>query len=752
VRVFRSAREPPDKLIVPVYSRVMPRSSSPSGAGSARSLAQAAFTDPRLLGSLVLASSLAACGRDTIIIPVDTDTPTSTFEFEEDTLDTETDTETSVCGNGLVEPGEDCDDGDGNQQNECLADCTFASCGDGFLWLGFEECDPGADAIGPNEACVPGCLVNVCGDGFDGPAEQCDDGNGQTGDGCNNDCTTGTCGNGIVDPGEQCDDDNGDNGDACLDTCVLNVCGDGFQRDGVEECDQGALNSNSGDCTLACTVNFCGDGFQHATDEECDPGAAQIGPGMACLTGCVLNGCGDMDIGPGEQCDDGNGDNGDACLDTCVLATCGDGFVEALVEECDDANANNDDACHDDCTRTEVAQVALGGNHTCARLDHGKLSCWGNGDDGRTGYASEENIGDDEPAGSFGFVDIGGPVINVITGISHTCTLFAGGEVRCFGRPFNGQLGYGNVDIIGDDELPSSVGFLDFGEPVTQIFANGGAFHSCGLLQSGGLVCWGREADGRLGYALGPAQQDVGDNETPAQWLALHGPVQVGGTVTQVVTGFAHTCALLDDGTVRCWGESNNGQLGYGNNIRIGDDETPASAGPVPVGGTVTQLAAGFTHTCAILTTGQIKCWGKGNEGRLGYGNVAWVGLVNTPASVGFVDVGGTPISIAAGSAHTCALLDDATVRCWGWGARGQLGYGNATNIGDNETPASAGPVSVGGNVVAIGADGHHTCVILDDGMIRCWGDAGDGRLGYGNLNFIGDDEVPASVGTVPVF
>ena len=76
----------------------------------------------------------------------------------------------------------------------------------------------------------------------------------------------------------------------------------------------------------------------------------------------------------------------------------------------------------------------------------------------------------------------------------------------------------------------------------------------------------------RLGYALGANQQDVGDNETPAQWLAQHGPVQVGGVVTQVVTGFAHTCALLDDGTGRCWGEFNNCQLGYGSNNRIGDN------------------------------------------------------------------------------------------------------------------------------------------------------------------------------------
>jgi alpha-tubulin suppressor-like RCC1 family protein len=280
----------------------------------------------------------------------------------------------------------------------------------------------------------------------------------------------------------------------------------------------------------------------------------------------------------------------------------------------------------------------------------------------------------------------------------------------------------------------------------------GGAFHNCAVLQSGAVVCWGRNTDGRLGYALGPLNQSVGDDETPAQFVAQHGSIDVGGTVTQIVTGSTHTCALLDDATVRCWGIASAGQLGYGNGNTIGDDETPASAGPVPIGGPVLSLGAGWTHTCAILTGGQVKCWGRGNEGRLGYGNVAWLGLLNTPESVGFVDVGGVVVKIDGGNAHTCALLDDGTIRCWGWGGRGQLGYGNTTNIGDNETPASAGPVEIGGLAVDIIADGNHTCAIRDDGRVLCWGDAGEGRLGYGNVEFVGDDEFPASVGPVPLF
>ncbi len=703
----------------------------------------------------MLILAVQGCGRDELVLAVDPNGGTDTFGFDtgtDTTTDTDTTTGPGICGDGIPDFDEECDDGNGNPQDECTNECTWAVCGDAILWLGFEECDPGADNIGPNQACVPGCLINVCGDGFVGPGEACDDGNGIDGDGCNNDCAPGSCGDGQVDLGEQCDDGNANNDDACLDTCVAASCGDGFLAGGIEECDDGALNSNAADCTLACTINVCGDGNEHATDEECDPGADQIGPGMECLTGCVLNGCGDGDVGPGEQCDDGNADDTDDCVSTCTLATCGDGFTHAGSEECDDANANDDDACHDDCSRTEVVQLALGGNHTCVRIDSGKAMCWGNSDDGRTGYASEDNLGDDELAGTKGFLSVGGPLLEITSGISHTCGLLAGG-VRCWGRPLDGQLGYGNTTIIGDDELPSSVGFVDFGGPgVDHIWTGSGSFHTCALLDTGSLACWGLSGSGRLGYAAGAQEQDIGDDETPAQWLAQFGPVNVGGTVLQVGTGFAHTCALLQGGSVRCWGESNNGQLGYGNNVKIGDNETPASVGPVALGGTAVQLTVGWFHNCALLDTNQVKCWGKGNEGRLGYGNVAWVGLVNTPASVGFVDVGGTPTKLTAGSAHTCALLDDGTVSCWGFGARGQLGYGNVTNIGDNETPASAGKVNVGGTVVDIAAEGNHTCVVLDDGRVKCWGDAGEGRLGYGNLDWIGDDEFPAAVGTVAVF
>ena len=152
-------------------------------------------------------------------------------------------------------------------------------------------------------------------------------------------------------------------------------------------------------------------------------------------------------------------------------------------------------------------------------------------------------------------------------------------------------------------------------------------------------------------------------------------------------------------------------------------------------------IDAGEEHTCAILADRSVRCWGKGVAGRLGYGND---GNVLAPAAAGPVNLGPgrDARAIVAGDFHTCAILDDGAVRCWGFGANGRLGYGNTNNI---FSPAAAPPVDLGPGRTAraITAGASHTCAILDDGSVRCWGNGAAGRLGYGNSASIGDDETP---------
>ncbi len=395
--------------------------------------------------------------------------------------------------------------------------------------------------------------------------------------------------------------------------------------------------------------------------------------------------------------------------------------------------------------RTAVS-VTAGGAHTCALLDDGSVRCWGLGADGRLGYGNTNNVGDDEVPGSVGPVDLGAgrTAVSVTAGGAHTCALLDNATVRCWGSGQFGQLGYGNTNNIGDDETPGSVNPVVVGG--TNLAIAAGDFHTCAIKADRFIRCWGSGAAGRLGNGN---QNDIGDDEIAASG----GTVDLGDYSVSVTAGGAHTCALLVNGTVRCWGLGLFGRLGYANQNSIGDDESPGSVGPVRLGAGRRAVVAGDAHTCAISGAGSVRCWGLGADGRLGYANTASIGDDETPAAVGPVDVGAgrTALAVTAGSAHSCAVLDDGSVRCWGSGASGELGYGNTASIGDDETPGSVGPVNLGAGrtAVAVTAGDKHTCALLDNGSVRCWGDGSNGRLGYGNTASIGDDESPGSVGPV---
>ncbi|MCP5493673.1 MAG: putative Ig domain-containing protein [Leptospiraceae bacterium] len=391
-----------------------------------------------------------------------------------------------------------------------------------------------------------------------------------------------------------------------------------------------------------------------------------------------------------------------------------------------------------------VAGISSGGEHTCALSSTGDVKCWGRAGSGQLGYGNTNPIGNDETPDSVGYVNVGGGTVTQISaGYEHTCALLSTGDVKCWGRSDYGQLGYGNTTTIGDDETPDSVGYVNVGGTATQISA--GYEHTCALLSTGDVKCWGRSDYGQLGYGN---TTTIGDDETPASV----GNVNVGGTVTQISSGQKHTCALLSTGDVRCWGRSDYGQLGYGNTTTIGDDETPASVGNVNVGGTVTQISTGYENTCALLSTGDVKCWGRADSGQLGYGNINNIGDDEIPASIGNVDIGETVIQVSSGLKHTCVLLSTGNVKCWGEGNHGRLGYGSSTDLGKTEVPSSYGNVNVGGTVTQISAGDAQSCVLLSTGYVMCWGRGSYGRLGYGNENIIGDDEEPASVGNVQVF
>ena len=204
--------------------------------------------------------------------------------------------------------------------------------------------------------------------------------------------------------------------------------------------------------------------------------------------------------------------------------------------------------------------------------------------------------------------------------------------------------------------------------------------------------------------------------------------------LARVVAGSGCTCALWEDGGFRCWGSAPDYCTGWGmaNIFSIGDDETPASVGDVPAGFTLTDLAIGGVTSCAVTSAGTVRCWGQSNaEGALGRGDVQAMEARSGASDAVDVDLGADAVSVVVGHKFGCALTAQRSVRCWGRNDRGQLGYGHTENIGDDEPPAAAGDVSLGGEVRQLTAAAAHVCALLVSGQVRCWGYGGANENGF---------------------
>jgi alpha-tubulin suppressor-like RCC1 family protein len=236
-----------------------------------------------------------------------------------------------------------------------------------------------------------------------------------------------------------------------------------------------------------------------------------------------------------------------------------------------------------------------------------------------------------------------------------------------------------------------------------------GEWHTCGLTTKGGLKCWGGNGWGQLG-----------DGTTEIRLTA----VDVGGLgsgVSAIATGRIHTCALTTSGGLKCWGNNASGQLGDGtttySSIRV--DVSGLSSG-------VGAIAAGAAHTCALTSSGGVKCWGYNAFGQLGDGT-----RTNRLTAVDVVGLGSGVTAIAAGANHTCALTTAGGVKCWGDNFYGQLGDGTTTV---RLTAMDVVGLSNGVSAIALGQD--FTCALTTGGGVKCWGSHENGQLGIGGRNY----------------
>lgn len=359
-----------------------------------------------------------------------------------------------------------------------------------------------------------------------------------------------------------------------------------------------------------------------------------------------------------------------------------------------------------------VVQVAANGEVSCGLRANENVYCWGFDLDDQ--IASGILFGEfDVPRTDPIVFPAPNSVAQMVLGERDACARLTNGAVTCWGTESTyGELGNG---ASGSQAVPPAA--IALPAPSTAIDVSAGRYHTCAVLTGGGVTCWGRNTDGQLGIG------SVVDKSVPQAPVTLPSP----GTSTAVGVGDYFTCALLTDGKVTCWGDAGNGRLGNGNSIS--DVTSPPAPITLPAPGTATSLSVGGGHACAVLTGGGVACWGSNSFGQVGVGDTT---QRTSPVAV-TLPAPGTASAVSAGAATTCALLTSGEVSCWGDSTSGQTGTGFYGEVlvpsapVDLPSPGTAADVSVGQD---------HVCVALTGlGRVSCWGDDSNGQLGDGAID-----------------
>ncbi len=672
---------------------------------------------------------------------------------------------TPLCGNGTVDAGEVCDDGNDQEDDDCTTVCRRPTCGDGLMQPGLEEgCDDGNGD--PSDACTNQCQPARCGDGIlrtglteDDPGyEACDDGNADDGDGCDAECALEAGGECIDADGDQhgegCENgpDCNDNEASLQDNC--DECGNGvLEVRAGESCDDG--NQADGDgCSSNCRVEEAqqcvdpdGDGFGHGCANGPDCNEQNPEQHDDC------DRCGNGFVEDGETCDDGNVVANDGCDPDCQLEqACGNDVIEGD-EFCDDGNTRDGDGCASDCSSPVLVPLSVGASYSCRVGDGSQpapISCWG------------QLFGDGGQPDSSPVVKSEWPVHQVSLGGDHGCVIRAGGgqngQVYCFGINLQRQLGQSGQGGRDLGNLPLYAEHME--EPMVATKVASGANHSCALTPAGDVYCWGANDEGQSG-------QFDGDGEpSPASNVPVPTGVDLNGEAVDIAVGANHSCALMRSGVMKCWGFAETNALGRpaaGQDACAGrtDERTVGEVEGLPENDAVHMMTGGAAHTCTLMVSGSIYCWGDDSSGALGHGQGGCqTDPVPQPVTM---DTGWEQIAhfshVSAGNELTCALgwwdqdanaenNDEDFAWCWGSNQSGQLGVA----IDDPDLAVDV-PWAVGGaenrllhtTFLATGL-GFHACAITlpnPGAETSCWGMSNAYQVGNCQLASV---DRPASV------
>lgn len=388
------------------------------------------------------------------------------------------------------------------------------------------------------------------------------------------------------------------------------------------------------------------------------------------------------------------GENCCAVVDTSLLCW-GDNSIDQL--------GLNSQVDHQGATQVpslvDLAGVAVGGAHACARKAGGATSCWGYNRYGQAGIPLGTNSRTPQP--------ISGAFDELALGEHHSCGIRAA-TVSCWGRNRAGQLGNGE-----QARRHTTLPVVLVGPQKVQSLAAGG-YHTCALDGAGALQCWGFNLYGQAG-------------QSSATELSLPEPYAPAQGVTGLGLGALHSCYL--SGTeLRCFGASWAGQLAF-------DPYTGMKSQPHLVNLEAVAVAAGHDHTCALDKDNKaVYCWGTNNKGQLGFPADGQVHATPIPLTA----LGTGNKAIAARYNVSCVINKDDLLRCWGDQTRHQ--------IGTEQTDGSWHPQGYGSGtkVSAVALAGRHGCALLPSKQIECWGDDRSGRLGVESL------ATPDQVVTVP--